>query len=172
MFFKLLVGSLFGLALTYSTFAIIFHTQLPPYLVLQKYYLSQQPDNESRDEFTRKLLTENNYFLHVRHASREHATDIRGFDYLEIFWGKNEFKQIKKFTCLDDEGIAQAHLMSIVFASIQRPLEIITSPSCRAQETAQITFGYIDQINAAHFYSSAVPASMKADFELKQIEFF
>lgn len=153
-------------------------TKLPPYQILKNVYSKvvntsgDRHSEETKDEFIRKLLVEDNYFLHIRHAAREESIDIQGFDWAEINLKQEKIGEIAKFTCLNEEGVAQAQLMRFIFESINRPLEIIASPSCRAVENAQIAFGKVDKIELAHLHLSAVPDAIKDDFKLKQREFF
>ena len=59
-----------------------------------------------------------------------------------------ENSYFSKFVCLNSEGKIQAKLIGDVFKDLEVPVgKVISSPSCRARQTANLAFGKIDVIH-------------------------
>ncbi len=96
------------------------------------------------------------YILHFRHAEREKWIDVQMYDVLESDVHNNglnnsrmaEDDYFTKAVCLNDRGLIQAKAMGELLKEISFPIGyIISSPSCRSRQTANIAFGGYDKLD-------------------------
>ena len=97
--------------------------------------------------------------LLFRHAERAKWNDsVEGFDIYEL---KNSFNprnlSWERATCLTCKGIEESRLVgeSFKYAKIKIS-KVISSPSCRAKETAYYTFGRINTIHTGLLHYTAI----------------
>lgn len=103
-------------------------------------------------------LNKGGYIIHLRHAQREKWNDVTAFDAWELANKiKAEDSSFGRAVCLTDQGDEEARLIGNIFnmAGIEIS-EIISSPSCRARETAIIAFGKIDRISNSLLHRTAM----------------
>jgi broad specificity phosphatase PhoE len=95
------------------------------------------------------LILKGNYILFFRHAHREKWIDVQSYDAEEVLQKKRgENNYFNRAVCLSEMGKIQAQMMGEQFKRFNLPIaRVISSPSCRSRQTAQLTFGGIDQIN-------------------------
>ena len=93
------------------------------------------------------------YILHFRHAERDKWTDVEMYDALEtelqngnsnsFRFAENEY--FESAVCLNKRGKIQAEAMGEVIKYSKLPVSyVISSPSCRARQTADLVFGGYD----------------------------
>jgi len=166
LLFRISVTALLG----YIAIAAMVTSQLPPYGAIQDFrlQLNERITGMSGADWADQLETDDSLFLLVRHAAREESIDVQGFDLYEL----EGRKSISDFVCLKEEGKAQAELLGWALKKLERELFVISSPSCRAKETALLAFGTIDLVDAAHLHSSALPKSRRDYFKTTQVRFF
>lgn len=168
--FRILTLSL----LAYIAVAVMFSTRLPPFAALEAVFGSVEEAIQEEElgpkHWIDQLRPGSGLFLHVRHTAREDSIDVQGFDFLEFDGITPE--SVKPFVCLTEEGKAQAQLLGLALAQLGTPLQAVSSTSCRAIETAEISVGQIDIIDPAHLHDSAIPESRKAFFLSHQRQFF
>ena len=115
------------------------------------------------DEFWAKEILNGGYILFFRHAERDKWIDVNMFDSIEAGLPKNsnvsngkrfgENDYFKDAVCLNKRGKIQAKGMSEVIEYSKLPVgKIISSPSCRARQTAELVFGKYDSLNKALVY--------------------
>ena len=96
---------------------------------------------------SQKILS-GGYVLLFRHAEREKWIDVQMYDSIEL--NKNllaENTYFKDAVCLSKRGTVQARMMGEIIQDLKLPIhKIITSPSCRARQTAKLAFGGYDEI--------------------------
>ena len=97
-------------------------------------------------------ILDGGYILFFRHGERYKAEPhqaLQTYDAYELNKNiKAENSYFKKFVCLNEEGKAQAKFIGEVFNDLKVPVgKVISSPSCRARQTANIAFGKIDVIH-------------------------
>ena len=98
--------------------------------------------------------------MFFRHAERDKWKDVRLFDSIEVGldnigkeangrrFGENDY--FKNAVCLNKRGKIQAKAMSEIIELSKLPVgNIISSPSCRARQTAELVFGKYDNLNKA-----------------------
>lgn len=113
---------------------------------------SSQPDHE---KWAKKIL-EGGYILHFRHAEREKWIDVQMYDALESDLHSNGLNQTRGaendyFTlavCLNSRGLVQGRAMGEIVKFAQLPIgKVISSPSCRSRQTADLAFGGYDELH-------------------------
>ena len=93
-------------------------------------------------------IKEGGLILLFRHSEREKWNNsVEGFDIYELTNDLNARNETwYKATCLTDKGIEESKLIFEAFKHAQIKIsEVISSPSCRARETALNAFGKIDK---------------------------
>ena len=115
-------------------------------------------DNEQMNiafEWSQKIL-KGNYILFVRHAEREKWTDVQMYDAIESDLHNNgtnssryaENTYFSKAVCLNTRGEVQVKAMREVVEYSELPIGyVVTSPSCRSRQTADVVFGGYDKID-------------------------
>ena len=115
-------------------------------------------DNEQMNiasDWSKKIL-KGNYILFFRHAEREKWTDVQMYDALESDLHKNgpnssrfaENTYFSKAVCLNSRGQVQVKAMKEVVEFSGLPIGyVVTSPSCRSRQTADVVFGGYDKID-------------------------
>ena len=95
-----------------------------------------------------KKILNGGYILYFRHAEREKWLDVTFYDAYEL--EKNlmaEETHFKDAVCLSTRGKIQARTMGEFVKLLKIPIQkVISSPSCRARQTAQLAFGGYDEI--------------------------
>lgn len=105
--------------------------------------------NEHNHKIAKKIL-KGGFILYFRHAEREKWLDVGMYDSYEL---GNKIKraeetEFKKAVCLSDKGINQVKIMSEYVKLFDIPVsKVITSPSCRARQTAEYVFEGFDEVN-------------------------
>lgn len=103
-----------------------------------------------------KEIMNGGYILHFRHAERDKWIDVQMYDALESDVhsnGVNESRYAEKdyfdkAVCLNDRGKIQAKAMGESLNHIKLPIGAVhSSVSCRARQTADLTFGGYDQLH-------------------------
>jgi len=94
------------------------------------------------------IINNGGYILFFRHAEREKWIDVQKYDSLETLEGlKAENEYFSKAVCLSDRGLVQGRAMGQLIKKIKLPYHIVvTSPSCRARQTAELAFGGYDSV--------------------------
>ena len=104
-----------------------------------------------------KKITKGGYILHIRHGMREKWTDAIAFDAIELLGnldGRNS--SFYRAVCLTEKGIEESKLVNSVFNTIGIKVSyVLSSPSCRARETAIYGFKRIDQIEPSVLHRTA-----------------
>ncbi len=104
-------------------------------------------------EYAQKIM-EGGYILHFRHAERDKWIDVAMYDSLESDVHKKGVNQsrfaendyFKNSVCLNTRGLIQAKAIGEHLKNINLPVGyIISSPSCRARQTAEIAFSRYDR---------------------------
>lgn len=163
----LLVSSIFliFIVISFSYGFIAFKNQLFPYSFLEKlfdssdessnYVTNQKAEN---DRYWAEKVIKGGYILHFRHAQREKWTDVTAFDAWELYENiMAEESSFDKAVCLTDQGDEEAKLIGNVFKLLNVEVhKIISSPSCRARETAILAFGRIDSISNSLLHRTAM----------------
>ncbi len=95
-----------------------------------------------------EILNNPGYILFFRHAEREKWLDVKFYDAIELEDNISaEKSSFSKAVCLSSRGIEQAKMMGEYFERINLNIKtIVSSPSCRARQTAILALGQINII--------------------------
>jgi phosphohistidine phosphatase SixA len=138
---------------------------------LKAKFFSNSPEKPSEQAFTgsekdriwAKKVLDGGYIIFIRHAQR--AKNFKGsglFETLEVhvhgnketleFNGENSY--YSEALCLNKQGKIQAKAMGELIKEIDFPIgTIISSPVCRARQTAEIMFDSYDNLDPILVYS-------------------
>ena len=94
------------------------------------------------------IIKNGGYILFFRHAEREKWIDVQKYDSIEVLNNLNaENEYFSKAVCLSDRGLVQGRAMGEIIKKIKIPYHVVvSSPSCRARQTAELAFGGHDYI--------------------------
>lgn len=111
-------------------------------------YSKDEIKQNSLDAKFANLVLKGDYILFFRHAHREKWIDVASYDAEELLQNlKGEKEYFKKAVCLSDMGVIQAKMMGEQLDRFNLPVsKVVSSPSCRSRQTAELTFGRIDEI--------------------------
>ena len=108
------------------------------------------------DKYWVNQLKEGGYIVYMRHAERNKWLYTGMFDAAEISEnrrGENEY--FEDFVCLNNKGKIQAKMIKeFIKKHGMKISQVISSPSCRARQTAEIGFGKIDIEDKVLVYES------------------
>lgn len=114
-------------------------------------------------------IRDGGYILYIRHAQREKWNDVTAFDAVDLLNNvQAETSSYRRAVCLTEQGVEEAKLIGEVFkrASVEVG-KVVSSPSCRARQTAMHAFGRIDKLSSALLHRTAV---MKEQHEAFAVE--
>jgi len=103
-------------------------------------------------------LRKGGYILYFRHAERERWPNVEGYDIYALATAEAAPVETsyKRAVCLTPRGIEDAKLIGHAFRLLAIPVStVVSSPSCRALETAQHAFGKITSIEPAILHPTA-----------------
>ena len=94
-------------------------------------------------------VAQGGFILFFRHAEREKWIDVAMYDAIEANHLSNaENRYFKDAVCLSTRGVVQARAMGDVIKTIPFPVKtVVSSPSCRARQTAEFAFGGHNKID-------------------------
>ena len=109
-------------------------------------------------------IVKGGYILHFRHAQREKWRDSAAFDAYEAANGIDaSTSSFARATCLTEQGVEEAKLIGQIFRMTGvKVSQVISSPSCRARQTAQYAFGDYKVSNSLLPRTGIIPAQHDA----------
>ncbi|MBD1162838.1 histidine phosphatase family protein [Pelagibacterales bacterium SAG-MED12] len=125
---------------------------------------------EEDKKWFNEIINNPGYILFFRHAEREKWLDVKFYDAIELENNISaENSTFKKAVCLSSRGVEQAKIMGEYFKKINLNIKtIVSSPSCRARQTAIMALGKIDTIeNKLVHYG---PWNETEDFHYKNVK--
>jgi broad specificity phosphatase PhoE len=119
-----------------------------------------------RDKVWAENLRKGGYILYVRHAQREKWIDVTAFDAVELATRADaSMASYRRAVCLTEQGIEEAKLIGEVFRLSDIKVDkVISSPSCRARQTAMHAFGKIDGIRNSLLHRTAIMQDQHEEF--------
>jgi len=114
----------------------------------------------------RVVSGEGAFILYFRHAEREEWPLVLTYDFFEISEGIEGREQTyASAVCLSKRGIEDALIIGKTLKYLEIPItRVLSSPSCRARETATLAMGRIDEIDTGFVHLTAVPDSQREQF--------
>lgn len=159
--------------------AVTVRERVFPYGLAENLYrrIANPEDSErlyESDRLWAGKIAEGGYILHFRHAQREKWNDVTAFDAYEVLSGLDaETSSFSQATCLTTQGIEEAKLIGNVFKLNKVKIGgVISSPSCRAVQTARYAFGRIDRIDISLLHRTAMMREQWNSFALQLRELF
>lgn len=110
--------------------------------ILDTIYSQQYLARAGSSDLARDILN-GGFILVFRHAEREKWIDLQLYDGQEANENlPGEKSPFKNAVCLSERGTIQANVMGSVMRKLKIPIsEVVSSPSCRARQTAVLAFG-------------------------------
>ena len=98
------------------------------------------------------------YILHIRHGSREKWSTNTAYDDIELLNNLDARNtSFARAVCLTEKGVEDSKLVGEVFKVLNIPIgHVVSSPSCRARETAIFAFNRIDSIEPSLLHRTAM----------------
>jgi broad specificity phosphatase PhoE len=128
-------------------------------------------------DLAKDIISNGGYILLFRHAEREKWIDVKKYDSIEVLNNLNaENEYFSKAVCLSDRGLVQARAIGELIEKIKLPYHIVvSSPSCRARQTAEFGFGGYDYIrnifmHYGPYYEDKNEMAKKVKSEILKIE--
>lgn len=118
--------------------------------------VSSSYDLNEDDVYWANEIMNGGYILHFRHAERDKWIDVQMYDALESDLHQNGLNESRyaendyfdKAVCLNYRGKIQARAMGESLKHIGLPIgTVISSVSCRARQTADLSFGGYDALH-------------------------
>lgn len=115
-------------------------------------------------EFWANEIKKGGFILFMRHAKRDKWKDVSMYDAAEVkLFKKNKLAEsygentyYANGVCLNKKGIAQAKMIKEKIIESGIPIGyVISSPSCRARQTAILSFGRHDKIDNMFMHTNA-----------------
>lgn len=148
----------------FSIFFVIFISSALNIFEKRGKILAQLDNSNYKGKLTKKLknkewsekILKGGYILVFRHAERDKWIDVQMYDAIESDLhdkGINQSRLAEKdyysdAVCLNSRGKIQAKAMSEVINYSKLPIgRVVSSPSCRARQTAELAFGGYDDLN-------------------------
>lgn len=109
----------------------------------------------AEDAYWAREILKGGYILHFRHAHRDMDNQVYGdtsfFDALDMYEGfKGTESRWRKNICLNPVGERQARGARVAFEAIGLPVSVVvSSPNCRAFQTAELAFGKVDDTSVS-----------------------
>ena len=118
------------------------------------------------------LILKGNYILFFRHAHREKWIDVASYNAEEALQKKRgENNYFSQAVCLSEMGKIQAQMMGEQLKRFNLPIaRVISSPSCRSRQTAELSFGGIDEIKSVFMHYGPFNETKKEHAELLKEE--
>ena len=119
----------------------------------ESYFLDKLPNDN--DVYWAHEILKGGYILHFRHAERDKWIDVQMYDALESdLYPKLNLENLAENTyyanavCLNERGKIQARAIGEHIKNINLPVSyVVSSPSCRARQTAEKSFGGYDLVD-------------------------
>ncbi len=98
---------------------------------------------------TAHSLREGGAILYFRHAQRQKWDSVIAFDVWEMATSADSRDEsFRDAVCLTPQGIEEAKMIGRILELAKVPVgNVVSSPSCRAMQTAELAFGRIDRVS-------------------------
>tara|TARA_Y100000768_G_C23979905_1_gene685118 strand:+ start:90 stop:968 length:879 start_codon:yes stop_codon:yes gene_type:complete len=139
------------LSYKYNLFPI---NQIKSFLKDKKY----ETNDISKHVYWTNEIRKGGYILHIRHGSREKWSTNVAYDDIELLNNLDARQSsFARAVCLTEKGVEDSKLVGEIFQIINIPIgHVVSSPSCRARETAIFAFGRIDSIEPSLLHRTAM----------------
>jgi len=118
-------------------------------------------------------LKKGGHILYFRHPQRQKWDSVIAFDVYEIATGASAAEAtFSNAVCLTPQGREEAKMIGKIFELAKVPVgAVVSSPSCRARQAAELAFGRVDATNIGLMHTPVTNANNAAAFsaELKNL---
>ena len=159
----------FGIILIFLNWGIGF-VLIKTYLEMQdrQAIRSLSPKETATDVFWANKILKGGYILYFRHAEREKWNTATVYDWEEVngnLDGRTE--TWKDAVCLTEKGIEDAKLLGRVLKEINMNVsKVISSPSCRARETAFYALRGPEEVWLSALHATAITDRQESNFKI------
>lgn len=117
-----------------------------------------ETNNSSKHIYWSNEIKKGGYILHIRHGSREKWSTNVAYDDIELLNNLDARQtSFARAVCLTEKGVEDSKLVGEIFKILNIPIgHVVSSPSCRARETAIFAFGRIDSIEPSLLHRTAM----------------
>lgn len=146
------------------------------------FFSENTANNENDDDYMDKIWSEKilqgGYILLLRHAERDKKKDVSMYDNLDVKINNSNDTIITNqiysgATCLNKQGVIQAKIFGKYIKDLKLPIaKVISSPSCRARQTAELIYGSNVEINKLLIYKGLYQASETEKKRIKNLKNF
>ena len=128
--------------------------------------------NNQKNILWANKISDGGYLLYFRHSERKKLPNLKAFDGLEYLKKyKAEETYFADRSCLNQNGKSEAKLIGEYFKFYNiNYSEVISSPSCRARQTAILAFNQIDKISNLFMYISPFVQNIEKDNAIKNLK--
>ena len=119
-----------------------------------------------QDQMWIDKIRKGGYILHIRHYTRDTQRGVQIHDIIELLESKNaRDESFGNYTCLNPIGIEEAKTVGKILArSDIKFSKVISSPSCRAKESALLAFGRVDETWNSLLHRPSIPPRQYEQF--------
>ena len=116
----------------------------PPAMAVPAKATATPPKDMARE--TAEAMRGGGYILLIRHGRREQWDSINAFDTFELATGVDaSTTSFKNAVCLTPQGLEEGRMVGKILRLAGVPIgTVVSSPSCRARQTAMMAFDRID----------------------------
>jgi phosphohistidine phosphatase SixA len=156
------IFSVFSVAVLFFSWGVytVKEKVFPYGLLVKARNLLAKPEQSNREQavYWANRISQGGYILHFRHAEREKWNDVTAFDAYELLTKASAEKTSwSRATCLTPRGIEESKLIGNIFKITGvKTNSVISSPSCRAIQTAQSAFGRVDKVENSLLHRTAI----------------
>ena len=117
------------------------------------------------------LLQQGGNVVFVRHSARNNIPNIQALDRMALIEGETFPPDFRSGVCLNDVGIAESALFAALLEHAEIPVgTVYSSPICRAVETAELSTGRVDVIDARLVYKTVAASKAENDARVAYLE--
>jgi len=120
-------------------------------------------------------LIDGGFIIYIRHSKREKIDTLPAYDVATLI---DEIDPVRsEGFCLSEQGQNDAKMLGRYLLYLKIPIgEVISSPICRARETAEYAFGRVDRVepilNYQHFRQTKKDSNIRDLIKKKALELF
>lgn len=164
----IIIISLIIICFSYTYGVLSFKYKIFPVNLIQKTQENETYDT-SEHVYWVKEIQKGGFILHIRHGSREKWSTNVAYDDIELLNNLDGREtSFARAVCLTEKGVEDSKLVKEVFKSLNiRVSFVISSPSCRARETAIFAFSRIDSIEPSLLHRTAMRTDQHKEMGLK-----
>jgi phosphohistidine phosphatase SixA len=134
------------------------------------YSIAPNSDQEDKEWADRIVNNNGKFILWFRHGERDKwSGTVTTFDFFDATDGSiSGNKDWQPAVCLNPKGKAESELVGKTFQYLKiHPISIVSSPSCRAKQTAMAAFGRVDEEWLEVLHPTAISVEQQNTFAQK-----